>query len=120
LNYLELKEYCLSKKGARETYPFDAVTTVFKVGTKMFALTSDSVLLSVNLKCNPELATELRIAFPAIQPGYHMSKRHWNTLLLDGSLPDEKICWLIDHSYDLVVKGLRKIERSWIDHLPDT
>ena len=72
MNYLELKAYCLSKKGARETYPFDAITAVFKVGTKMFALTSDTPPLSVNLKCNPDLAQELRMAFP-VNP-YPMTK----------------------------------------------
>jgi predicted DNA-binding protein (MmcQ/YjbR family) len=119
MNYQELKQYCLSKKGARETYPFDTVTAVFKVGSKMFALTSDSQPLSINLKCNPELAEELRVGFSAIKPGYHMSKKHWNTVFLDSSLPDDKVRWLIDHSYDLVLKRLKKSEQFLLDKLPD-
>jgi predicted DNA-binding protein (MmcQ/YjbR family) len=114
MNFQELKQYCLSKKWARETYPFDSVTVVFKVGSKMFALTSDTQPLSNNLKCNPDLAAELRLSFSAIQPGYHMSKKHWNTVFLDGTLPDDKIQWLIDHSYDLVVKKLTKAEQIFL------
>lgn len=117
MNFQDLKRYCLSKKGARETYPFDSVTAVFKVGTKMFALTSDTQPLSVNLKCNPDLAVELRFGFSAIKPGYHMSKKHWNTVFLDGTLPDDKVRWLIDHSYDLVVKKLKKSERFLLENL---
>ena len=100
--------HILSKPGAEETLPFGPDTLVYKVGGKMFALTSpDDFPASVNLKCDPDRALELRDQYPAITPGYHMNKRHWNTLILDGSVPGKLIKELIDHSYDLVVAGLR-------------
>ncbi|HEY8961948.1 MAG TPA: MmcQ/YjbR family DNA-binding protein [Luteolibacter sp.] len=97
--------HCLSKPGAEETTPFGPDTLVYKVGGKIFALTSpDEFPPRVNLKCDPERAMELRDRHEAITPGYHMNKRHWNTLVLDGSLPDVLIRDLIDHSYQLVSK----------------
>jgi predicted DNA-binding protein (MmcQ/YjbR family) len=108
-----LKSYCLTKPGALEAFPFDFHTLVFKVGSKMFALTDiHEQILTVNLKCDPDLADELRQSYPAITPGYHMNKRHWNTIRLDGTIPDEQIQKLIDHSYQLVVSSLKKAEKE--------
>ena len=99
--------YILSKPGAQETLPFGPDTLVYKVGGKMFALTSpDEFPARLNLKCDPERALDLRDAHESIIPGWHMNKRHWNTLILDGSLPARLVCELIDHSYDLVVASL--------------
>ncbi|HUX20163.1 MAG TPA: MmcQ/YjbR family DNA-binding protein [Spirochaetia bacterium] len=107
-----LRRYCAQKGGALESYPFDQVTLVFKVERRMFALLNEtSSPPRVNLKCDPSLARDLRAAFSAILPGYHMNKEHWNTVLLDGSVPDGQVEWLIDHSYDLVAhrpKGRRR------------
>jgi len=106
MNVEELREYCLSKKGAEECFPFDEDTLVFKVGGKMFALIDLIGELSINLKCNPEKAQELRENYSAIQPGYHMNKRLWNTVYLNGSLSNNLIKELIDHSYELVYNSL--------------
>jgi len=102
-----LRRYILSKPGAVETFPFDATTFVAKVGGKMFAL-FDIVdqPLQINLKCLPEQAEILRELYPAVTPGYHMNKRHWNTVVIDGSLADEDLIDMIDESYRLVVLGL--------------
>jgi len=101
----DLIAHCLAKPGAEETTPFGPDHLVYKVGGKMFALTSpDEFPPRVNLKCDPERALELRDQYEAIIPGYHMNKRHWNTLILDGSLPEKLIRELIDHSYQLVAK----------------
>ena len=109
----EVKQYFLSKKGAWEDYPFDDVTAVFKVGKKMFSLIgSDSNPLTINLKCDPELAVDLREVYEEITPGYHMNKRHWNTVNIQGNLDQVEIYKLIDLSYDLVVKSLPKKERE--------
>lgn len=107
------RAYCLSKPGAFECFPFDEETLVIKVISKMFALTDiNKEILEINLKCEPEMAEDLRSNYKAIKPGYHMNKRYWNTVTCDGSLPDEQIYWLIDISYDLVVKGLKKSEKE--------
>ena len=107
------KNYCLSKKGVTEYFPFDDETLVFKVSSKMFALTNiNKPILEVNLKCEPFMAEDLRRDFDAIKPGYHMNKKHWNTIILDGSISDEKILFLIDLSYELVYKGLKKSEKE--------
>ena len=110
LNYYY--EYCLSKKGVTEHFPFDEETLVFKVGGKMFALSSlnewEKGNPSVNLKCNPEYAEELRAEYDDVKPGWHMSKIHWNTIELNREVPDSLIKELIDHSYDLVFKSLTK------------
>jgi predicted DNA-binding protein (MmcQ/YjbR family) len=99
----------LSKPGAEETTPFGPDTLVYKVGGKMFALASpDDFPSSINLKCDPERALMLRDEYAAITPGYHMNKRHWNTLVLDGSVPAKLVRELIDHSYALVVASLPK------------
>lgn len=106
----EFREYCLDKKCVTESFPFDKETLVFKVCNKMFALTGlDNPEFSINLKCDPERAQELRDAYDGtIMPGYHMDKKHWNTVYVNGSIPEKLIKELIDHSYDLVVKGLPK------------
>jgi predicted DNA-binding protein (MmcQ/YjbR family) len=108
----KLREYCISKKGVTEEFPFGEDTLVFKVGGKMFALTGLDGDLSINLKCDPELAIELRERYPAVQPGYHMNKTHWNTVFIDGSVSDKLVCEWIDHSYDIVVGKLPKKMRE--------
>ena len=109
MNLTTLRTILLAKPGAEETFPFDPVTLVAKVGGKMFALVmTDEAPLRLNLKCQPEVAEVLRELYPAVIPGYHMNKRHWNTVILDGSLPDDFIRDMIDESYRLVVAGLPK------------
>ncbi len=100
------RDYCLSKKMVTEEFPFDANTLVFKVAGKMFALTDVRNFEGVNLKCDPEKAIELREIYPAVLPGYHMSKTNWNTVKMDGSIPDPLFREWIDDSYNLVVAGL--------------
>lgn len=101
--------YFLTKPGAEETTPFGPDTLVYKVGGKLFALTSpDEFPARINLKCDPERAITLRDEYAAILPGYHMNKRHWNTLVLDGTLPAKLVRELIDHSYALVRASLPK------------
>ena len=109
----ELKTRCLGLPGASEEFPFGDEVSVFKVGGKMFALCSLDALppLQLSVKCDPELAVQLRSAYPAIRPGYHLNKRHWNTITLDGSLPDEMVTDLLGDSYDLVVASLPKARR---------
>jgi predicted DNA-binding protein (MmcQ/YjbR family) len=103
----QLREYCLSKKGVTESFPFDDTALVFKVCGKMFALLGlDSGWL--NLKCDPDKAIELREQYPAVLPGYHMNKQQWNTIMLDGSVPSQLICGWVDDSYSLVVQKLTK------------
>ena len=107
-----LRSYLLTKPKAVEEFPFDSVTLVLKVCGKMFALISTNQNpLRMNLKCLPEKAEVLREQYHSIIPGYHMNKRHWNSLLIDGSLPDELVLGLIDESYELVVQGLPKTKR---------
>jgi predicted DNA-binding protein (MmcQ/YjbR family) len=105
----ELRAICLSFRSAEETFPFGPETSVFKVGGKIFALSalgSDS--LRVSVKCEPELAESLRDTYPSVIPGYHLNKRHWNTVIVDGSLPDDTIRDMIEDSYDLVASKLRR------------
>jgi len=112
MSFETLRSYLLSKPAAAETFPFDEETLVLKVCGKMFALLNIyGEPLRVNLKCDPDKAEVLRELFPAIIPGYHMNKRHWNTVILDGSISDEEIFSMIDDSYDLVVQGLPKSKR---------
>ncbi len=105
----------MSKKGVEETFPFDEQTLVFKVMGKMFALTGlEYADFRVNLKCDPDWALELREQYPDIQPGWHMSKKHWNTVYFEQELEDGFLRELIDHSYDLVVKGFtKKLRTEW-------
>ena len=113
MNIEEIREYCLSKRGVTEDFPFDEETLVLKVLDKMFALISlEKIPLQINLKCDPELAVELREKYEAILPGYHMNKKHWNSIIVDGTLRNELIYRWIDDSYNLVVKGLRKTEKE--------
>ena len=108
MNIEEYHEYCVAKKGVTEGFPFDEKTLVFKVMGKMFALTSVENFVSVNLKCEPELALDLREEYHAVKPGFHMSKKHWNTVTISGDATDDKIYEWTDNSYNLVVKSLTK------------
>ena len=108
-----LRAYLLAKAGTTEEQPFGPEALVFKVLGKMFALVAwQATPLSISLKCDPHLAEMLRTTYAAVQPGYHLNKRHWNTLILDGSIPPEEITEMIDASYKLVVKGLKKADRE--------
>jgi len=108
----ELKAACLALPGSVEDFPFGGEVSVFKVAGKMFALCDlDGDPLQLSLKCEPELAVQLRAAYPAIAPGYHLNKRHWNTVTLDGSLPDQMVTDMLGDSYDLVVASLPKARR---------
>ncbi|MHC5904936.1 MmcQ/YjbR family DNA-binding protein [Streptomyces sp. S6] len=113
----ELRALCLSFNAAVEDFPFSPEVTVFKVCGKMFALTwIDAEPLKVNLKCDPEDAVRLRTDHPGlITPGYHMNKRHWNTVVVDGELPGRVVRELVEDSYDLVVAGLPRAERLRLD-----
>lgn len=112
----DLKAACQALNGAVETFPFDAETSVFKVEGKMFALSAlDAVPLSVSLKCEPERAVQLRDQYPAITGGYHLNKRHWNTVVLDGSVPEQLVLDMIEDSYDLVVAGLPRSRQLGLD-----
>jgi predicted DNA-binding protein (MmcQ/YjbR family) len=117
MNIEEFREYCLSKKGVTESFPFDETTLVFKVMGKMFALTDTEDDFSMNLKCDPERAIELRERYHSVKPGYHMNKNHWNTVVPDGSVTDGVIKSWIDHSYDLVVQTLSKKLQAELENL---
>ena len=108
MNIEELREYCISKNGVTESFPFDENTLVFKVGGKIFCMTDLEGDFIVNLKNRPERNLELREQFPRVKPGYHMNKQHWNTVEIDGSIPDDLLRQLIDQSYMLVVEKLPK------------
>lgn len=108
MNIEEFRDYCINKPGVTEGFPFDNKTLVFKVMNKMFALTSIETFVSINLKCDPELAIELREEYHSIKPGFHMNKKHWNTVENEGDIVDRKLYELTDHSYNLVVKDLTK------------
>jgi predicted DNA-binding protein (MmcQ/YjbR family) len=120
MNIQQFYEFCLSKKGVTEHFPFNEDTLVFKVGEKMFCLTSliawEKGTPSLNLKCNPEKALELRAEYESVQPGFHMSKVHWNTILFNGDVTDKMMIELINHSYELVFKSLsKKIQNEILD-----
>jgi predicted DNA-binding protein (MmcQ/YjbR family) len=116
MNVEDIREYCLSKMAVSESTPFDDVTLVFKVAGKMFAIIPlDEIDLSITLKCDPEKAIALREQYSCVKPGYHTSKTHWNTIMVDGSVGKNLITAWIDHSYDLVVKGLNKKQRELLD-----
>ena len=109
MDLAQFREYCLSKSRAIETRPFGLDVLVFKVGGKMFALAAlDEVPTSVNLKCDPDLALDLRDRYEQVRPGYHMNKKHWNTVEIQGAIPYVELRKMIDHSYDLVAKSLPK------------
>ena len=110
----EVREYCINKQKVTEGFPFDNETLVFKVLGKMFCLSNLTYPVSINLKCNPERAIELREEFDEIKPGFHMNKKHWNTIELEGNLTESFIKRMIDDSYNLVVSKLSKKEREKI------
>lgn len=115
MNIESLRDFCLPKKGVEETFPFDNDILVFKVMGKMFALISIKDPNSVNLKCNPEKAIELRAEFTSIKPGYHMSKVHWNTVNFNEDAKDEMILEMVNDSYNLVVSSLTKKLKTELD-----
>jgi predicted DNA-binding protein (MmcQ/YjbR family) len=121
MNIQQLYEFCLSKKGVTEHFPFDEDTLVFKVGGKMFALTSlsnwEKETPTINLKCDPNVAIELRDKFDGISPGFHMSKVHWNTVKINEDVLDKKVLHLINHSYELVFSSLTKKIKTEIENL---
>jgi predicted DNA-binding protein (MmcQ/YjbR family) len=113
MNIESFREYCLGKPAATESMPFGPDNIVFKVEGKMFALAAlDEVPPRVNLKCDRDLALELRDRYEQVLPGYHMNKKHWNTVVLDGVIPEKEIRKMIDHSYELVVQSLPKAKRQ--------
>jgi len=103
MNIEILREYCISKKNVTESFPFGNDTLVFKTAGRIFAMVNLEGDIRINLKCDPSLAIELRESYPSVMPGYHMNKKHWNTIYLDGSVPDKEVFSWIDHSYDLVL-----------------
>ena len=113
MNRAMLRDYCLSKNGAVAEFPFGPDAEVFKVMGKMFALIPVGANPpTISLKCDPVLAEMLRQTYPAVKPGYHLNKKHWNTITVDGSVPEDEVLEMIDQSYDLVVKGLKKADRE--------
>ena len=118
MNLEQLRAWCLNKKAVEESFPFDEVTLVFKVMGKMFALTNIDVTDTLNLKCEPQKAIELRARLPdAVLPGWHMNKKHWNTIRLNAGLDDSFIKNMIDHSYELVVKSLNNKQKKELNDL---
>jgi len=117
MNIEIFRDYCIAKPGVTEGFPFDETTLVFKVMGKMFALTDLDGELSINLKCDPEKTISLREEYPAIKPGYHMNKKHWNTIEIDDSIPDSLVFKLTDHSYELVVNSLTKLKTEQLKKL---
>ena len=117
MNIEQFRKYCISKKGVTEEFPFDNETLVFKVGSKIFALTNIEHFSSINLKCDPEQALLLREQHDYVIPGYHMNKKHWNTILISNNVSDKFIREWTDHSYHLVLKGLPKKEQAQISSL---
>ena len=112
MNLESFRDHCLKKEAVTEEFPFGEDTLVFKVKGKMFALTDVESFESINLKSLPEDAVELREQYPAVQPGYHMNKKHWNTVTMDGSVPDKLVKEWIDQSYNLVLKGTPRGAKS--------
>ena len=113
MNATALRDHCLSFTGADETFPFAPGVSVFKVSGRMFALSRlGEVPLAVSVKCEPELAEQLRVTYAAVLPGYHLNKRHWNTVLIDGSLSDQMVKDMIEDSYDLVVSSLSRARQA--------
>ena len=116
MTFKELRDHCLSLPGAEETFPFGEDVLVFKVAGKIFALTAiDNLPFTVSLKCEPDRADELRDQYPGVQPGYHLNKRHWNTVELEGEIPAHELRRWIDDSYGLVVRGLRRADREELE-----
>jgi len=119
LNIEELRDHCLEKPGATEGFPFGEDTLVFKVGGKIFLITGLQEGDRFNVKCDPELAVELRERYTEVQPGYHMNKKMWNTVFMNGSLTHKQLLEMVDHSYDLVVKSLPKKTQAEITGLTE-
>ncbi|MFN0013652.1 MAG: MmcQ/YjbR family DNA-binding protein [Saprospiraceae bacterium] len=112
----QFRAYCFTKKGVTENFPFDEVTLCIRVAGKIFAITGlDNERFSVNLKCEPDFAIELRERYPEVQSGWHMNKKHWNTVDFEGSLDEPTLRHLIDHSYEQVVKTLKKADREVLE-----
>jgi predicted DNA-binding protein (MmcQ/YjbR family) len=109
MNIETLRKYCISKKNVIECFPFGDDTLVFKTKDKIFALVNLDGELSINLKCDPEFALELRERYSSVTPGYHMNKKHWNTVIIDGSIPDKEIFSWIDHSYGIITGKMQVI-----------
>ena len=107
-----IREYCIAKKGVTEELPFDEDSPVYKVMGKIFLITNLVPPFSINIKCDPERAVELRERYEAVTPGYHMSKQHWNTVMLDGTVPRPILLEWIDHSYQLVADKLKKSDKE--------
>lgn len=105
MNIESLRDYCIAKKDSSESFPFGDDTLVFKVNGKIFALVNLEGDLTINLKCDPSRAVEIRERYSSVIPGYHMNKKHWNTVLVDGTVPDLEVFSWIDHSYDLVARN---------------
>ena len=117
MDLAQFREYCLSKPRATEGTPFGPDVLVFKVRGKMFALAAlEEMPTTVNLKCEPDLALELRDRYEQVRPGYHMNKRHWNTVEIESGIPDAEVRKMIDHSYQLVIKSLPKAERKKLEN----
>ena len=112
MNIEALREYCISKPAVTEGFPFGEDVLVFKAGGKMFLLISLTEANRFNAKCDPEMAVDLRERYPEVQPGYHMSKTHWNTVYMDGNLTQKQLLEMIDHSYDLILKSLPKKQQE--------
>lgn len=117
MNIEDLRNYCISKKGVTESFPFDEVTLVFKVMNKMYALTNLDGDLTINLKCDPERAILLREQYSVVIPGYHMNKKHWNTIIVDGTINNNLLKEWIDHSYNLVVDSLTRKQKEELRNL---
>ncbi len=117
MNIEDFRNYCLSKVEVTECFPFDATTLVFKVMGKMFAITDTEDEFAIALKCDPELVIQLRERYPAVKPGYHLNKKHWNTITIDGSVNDSLLNEWIDHSYNEVVKTLPKKQQALLASL---
>ncbi len=120
MNRDALRTYCLSKPAVAETFPFGEDVAVFKVMDKMFALLPVSGDVYISLKCDPTLADMLRSSYAAVRPAWHLNKRHWNGVYMDGTIPEAEIKSMIDHSYDQVVKGLTKAQRAELEGRPDS
>ena len=113
------RDYCLSRKGTTEEFPFDEEVLTFKVMGKVFALTGiNAQPFRVNLKCDPEKAVELREQYESVEPGFHMNKKHWNTVYFEsGEIPENELLWQVDHSYDMVLQSMTKKLREELNQL---
>ncbi len=117
MNIEQLRDYCMSKKGVTEGFPFGPDTLVFKVMGKVFLITGMDTPLQMNVKSDPEEAIALREEHPEVQPGYHMNKKHWNTVTVGGNLPDSLVIKMIDDSYALIIAGMNKKEREVLEEI---